>query len=121
MNIYRSTYRSRAASLIFAYLSGRTKDDKQLLYQGLVGEPGQQSLVFCSDRQLKLVLSSDVVASDATYKITPRLHGSLQVMIVAVFAYGHVRTKVSHHISLQRRNVLEASNSNGLFSPSVNL
>ncbi len=79
---------------MFAYLSGRTIDDKQTFYRGLVGQPGEESLVFCSDRQLKMVLESDVVASDPTYRITPRLLGGLQVMILAVFAFGHVRRRL---------------------------
>ncbi|KAK3929836.1 Zinc finger protein 621 [Frankliniella fusca] len=73
----------------FAHL-GLSLDDGAQLYQGKVGPDGEESLVFASPRALKMVLESDVVASDATFKITPRLLGALQVMIFAVFAFGHV-------------------------------
>ncbi|KAK3933074.1 hypothetical protein KUF71_017335 [Frankliniella fusca] len=68
---------------------GRTLDDGAQLYQGKVGPDGEESLVFASPRALKMMLESDVVASDATFEITPRLPGALQVMIFAVFTFGH--------------------------------
>lgn len=37
-----------------------------------------------------MVRKSDTIATDATFRVTPRLQGALQVLILAVFAFGHV-------------------------------
>ncbi|KAK3931332.1 Aspartate--tRNA(Asp) ligase [Frankliniella fusca] len=75
------------------YRRGRTDDDKDMLYQGMVGLPGEQSLIFCSKRLLTMIRSGSVVASDATFKITPRLIGALQVLILATFQFGSKRAQ----------------------------
>lgn len=92
---------------IISIFPGRTPDDKDSFYQGMVGEPGQESLVFASQRMLKVPRAkTDVIASDPTYKITPALLGALQVMILAFFAYGKVSTKQVYINFLSYRNIV---------------
>ncbi|KAK3928199.1 Disease resistance protein RPP2A [Frankliniella fusca] len=49
---------------------------------------GAESLIFTSKRALEIVHSTDPIASDPTFRLTPRLVGALQVMLVAIFAFG---------------------------------
>ncbi len=61
----------------------------------MVGVPGELSLIFCTKRLLTLVRAGSVVASDATYKITARLVGALQVLILTSFQLGSVSTVIT--------------------------
>ncbi|KAJ1523113.1 hypothetical protein ONE63_001006 [Megalurothrips usitatus] len=55
----------------------------------MVGEPGEESLIFASDRMLSVPKrQKDVIGSDSTFKITPRLLGALQVLILSFYALG---------------------------------
>ncbi len=69
---------------------GKTFDEKEQFYQGIVGEVNEEAMVFASKRLLRKQQREHVVASDPTYKITPRLLGALQVLIVAVMTLGRV-------------------------------
>ncbi|KAK3917877.1 Transcription elongation factor spt5, partial [Frankliniella fusca] len=71
----------------FSYL-GRTLDGEEQFYQGLVGPDGAESLIFTAKRALEMVHSADPIASYPTFRLTPRLVGALQVMLVAIFAFG---------------------------------
>ncbi|KAE8744069.1 hypothetical protein FOCC_FOCC009277 [Frankliniella occidentalis] len=75
--------------LEFSYL-GRNRDDTQDFYQGLVGERGQESLLFVNLELMHLVGIKSVLASDATFYCCPRLLGAKQVLIFAFHAYGQV-------------------------------
>ncbi|XP_052131160.1 uncharacterized protein LOC127751523 [Frankliniella occidentalis] len=49
-------------------------------------------MIFTSPRMINCVHEHDTVASDPTFRVTPRLLGSLQVMILAFFAFGSTYT-----------------------------
>ncbi|XP_052129182.1 uncharacterized protein LOC113215247 isoform X2 [Frankliniella occidentalis] len=66
----------------------------------MVGQEGEESLVFASPSALKMVHKNDTVASDQTYKITPKLLGRYQVMIFALLAFGHALSNRSSFLSL---------------------
>ncbi len=55
-----------------------------------MGEGQGHALIFTTKRALSMVHRSDIVASDPTYRLCPRLVGALQVLILAVFAFGNV-------------------------------
>lgn len=57
----------------------------------MVGPEGEESLMFASKRMIECVHEGDTVASDPTFRVTPKLIGGLQVMILAMFAFGSVR------------------------------
>ncbi len=65
-------------------------DDKDQFYQGIVGDFNEEAMVFASMRLLRRQQREHVVASDPTYKITTKLLGALQVLIVAVLNLGRV-------------------------------
>lgn len=58
----------------------------------MVGGANEESLVFASKRCLDIVKRDTIVASDPTFKVTPRLMGAMQVLILSVLAFGIVST-----------------------------
>ncbi|KAE8743260.1 hypothetical protein FOCC_FOCC011140 [Frankliniella occidentalis] len=70
----------------YSYL-GRTIDGEEMLYQVMVGEDREESLISCTKRQLQMVHQTDVIASDPTFRVTRRLVGALYLMIIAILAY----------------------------------
>lgn len=65
-------------------------DTAVMMYDGIVGKPGEESIVFTSKRTLQLIRRDDYILSDATYYITPETLGAEQTFIVAVIKYGSV-------------------------------
>ncbi|KAE8739280.1 hypothetical protein FOCC_FOCC015218, partial [Frankliniella occidentalis] len=87
-----TTLRQAALSLQqpeFAYLA-RNSDDTSDFFQGMVGKPGEESLLFVDTEFMKFVRSSSVLLSDATFYCCPRMLGAKQVLIVAFHGYGQV-------------------------------
>ncbi|XP_052128123.1 uncharacterized protein LOC127750459 [Frankliniella occidentalis] len=68
----------------------RTVDDQDEFFQGQVGAPGEESLVFASRRLLAMIQRDDVVQGDDTYKIRPYLNKSRHVFIVSLYSYGQM-------------------------------
>ena len=81
----------------YAYL-GRTLDDEEEFFHGIVGPEGHQSLVFTSKRLLNIVKTHDIIGSDATFRITPRLLGAEQVFIVSLLAFNKVSNLLADQI-----------------------
>ncbi|KAE8741288.1 hypothetical protein FOCC_FOCC013176 [Frankliniella occidentalis] len=63
----------------------RTEDDNTEFYQGIVGQPEEESLVFASKRMLAILQNDDVIQGDDTYKIRPYINKSKHVFIVSVY------------------------------------
>ena len=79
----------------FCSYSGRTADDEGNLFQGKVGEPGHESILFTSERFIPFISKAEVLVSDATFLMCPLMVGAMQVFIVAFFAFGKVSTMVT--------------------------
>ncbi|XP_052131476.1 uncharacterized protein LOC113215927 isoform X2 [Frankliniella occidentalis] len=72
-----------------AYL-GRTIDDLQNYFQGVVGSPGRESVIFCSKRGLEMLSRQDTLAGDGTFYMAPDIDGVKQIWILSAFKHGKV-------------------------------
>lgn len=70
---------------------GRTIDDLQNYFQGVVGSPGRESVIFCSKRGLEMLSRQDTLAGDGTFYMAPDIDGVKQIWILSAFKHGKVR------------------------------
>lgn len=74
----------------FFVFTGRTLKDEEVFYRKIVGKPGERRLIFFSKRMLENVQPDDILMSDDTYKIRPRINGCSHVFIISLVAYNSV-------------------------------